>query len=99
MLKEIPLLPLRDVVVYPHMVIPLFVGRAKSIRALEAAMAGDKQVANPSLAQDLYSFSKIDSPEKLAHRMARLFNKSESNPWYRKIKILYRSEFCLFEAK
>jgi ATP-dependent Lon protease len=43
-LKEIPLLPLRDVVVYPHMVIPLFVGRAKSIRALEAAMAGDKQV-------------------------------------------------------
>ena len=44
MLKEIPLLPLRDVVVYPHMVIPLFVGRAKSIRALEDAMAGDKQV-------------------------------------------------------
>jgi ATP-dependent Lon protease len=43
-LKEIPLLPLRDVVVYPHMVIPLFVGRAKSIRALEQAMAGDKQV-------------------------------------------------------
>ncbi|WP_442780652.1 endopeptidase La [Alcanivorax quisquiliarum] len=44
MLKDIPLLPLRDVVVYPHMVIPLFVGRAKSIRALEVAMAGDKQV-------------------------------------------------------
>ena len=44
MLKEVPLLPLRDVVVYPHMVIPLFVGRAKSIRALEDAMAGDKQV-------------------------------------------------------
>jgi ATP-dependent Lon protease len=43
-LKDIPLLPLRDVVVYPHMVIPLFVGRAKSIRALEVAMAGDKQV-------------------------------------------------------
>src|SRR5690606_7959462 len=41
---ELPLLPLRDVVVYPHMVIPLFVGRDKSIRALEAAMAGDKQV-------------------------------------------------------
>ena len=44
MLKDIPLLPLRDVVVYPHMVIPLFVGRAKSIRALEQAMAGNKQV-------------------------------------------------------
>ncbi|WP_137972668.1 endopeptidase La [Pseudomonas sp. F(2018)] len=41
---ELPLLPLRDVVVYPHMVIPLFVGREKSIEALEAAMAGDKQI-------------------------------------------------------
>ncbi|MEI6414215.1 MAG: LON peptidase substrate-binding domain-containing protein, partial [Pseudomonadota bacterium] len=34
----VPVLPLRDVVVYPHMVIPLFVGRDKSIRALDAAM-------------------------------------------------------------
>jgi ATP-dependent Lon protease len=41
---EIPVLPLRDVVVYPHMVIPLFVGREKSIRCLETAMAQDKQV-------------------------------------------------------
>lgn len=41
---ELPLLPLRDVVVYPHMVIPLFVGREKSIEALEQAMAGDKQI-------------------------------------------------------
>ena len=41
---ELPLLPLRDVVVYPHMVIPLFVGREKSISALESAMANDKQV-------------------------------------------------------
>mgnify|MGYP000203040952 FL=1 len=42
--NEYPLLPLRDVVVYPHMVIPLFVGREKSIEALEKAMASDKQV-------------------------------------------------------
>ena len=41
---ELPLLPLRDVVVYPHMVLPLFVGREKSIEALEDAMATDKQV-------------------------------------------------------
>ena len=41
---ELPLLPLRDVVVYPHMVLPLFVGREKSIEALEQAMASDKQV-------------------------------------------------------
>lgn len=41
---ELPLLPLRDVVVYPHMVLPLFVGRERSIEALESAMANDKQV-------------------------------------------------------
>ena len=40
----LPLLPLRDVVVFPHMVIPLFVGRAKSIRALEVAMDEGKQI-------------------------------------------------------
>lgn len=41
---ELPLLPLRDVVVYPHMILPLFVGREKSIKALEAAMSTSKQV-------------------------------------------------------
>ncbi len=42
--QVMPVLPLRDVVVYPYMVIPLFVGRDKSIRALEAAMEDDKQI-------------------------------------------------------
>ncbi|WP_422137112.1 endopeptidase La [Endozoicomonas sp. ALD040] len=41
---ELPLLPLRDVVVYPHMVIPLFVGREKSIQALDLAMEQDKKI-------------------------------------------------------
>jgi len=42
--SNFPVLPLRDVVVYPHMVIPLFVGRGKSIKALEAAMVDNKQI-------------------------------------------------------
>ena len=41
---RIPLLPLRDIVVFPHMVVPLFVGRPKSIQALEDAMAGDRRL-------------------------------------------------------
>ena len=41
---ELPLLPLRDVVVFPHMVIPLFVGRPKSIKALELAMEADRRI-------------------------------------------------------
>ena len=41
---DLPLLPLRDVVVFPHMVIPLFVGRSKSIKALEAAMEAERRI-------------------------------------------------------
>src|SRR5210317_204262 len=54
-LQVMPVLPLRDVVVYPFMVIPLFVGREKSILALEAAMEDDKQillVAQKNASQD-----------------------------------------------
>src|SRR4051812_21478023 len=42
--RTIPLLPLRDIIVFPHMVVPLFVGREKSINALEQAMNNDKEI-------------------------------------------------------
>src|SRR5699024_1988126 len=67
---NIPVLPLRDVVVYPHMVIPLFVGREKSISCLEAAMEQDKKVLliaqkeaatdDPQL-EDLYEVGTVAS--------------------------------------
>src|SRR5246127_3281035 len=52
---HLPVLPLRDIVVFPHMIVPLFVGREKSVRALEAVMKDDKQillVAQKNAAQD-----------------------------------------------
>src|SRR5689334_1862524 len=42
--RTVPLLPLRDIIVFPHMVVPLFVGREKSINALEQAMNSDKEI-------------------------------------------------------
>ncbi|MGV6827367.1 MAG: endopeptidase La [bacterium] len=66
----IPVLPLRDVVVYPHMVIPLFVGREKSINALDAAMADDKQIllvaqqsadVDEPVAEDLHKVGTVAS--------------------------------------
>jgi ATP-dependent Lon protease len=67
---SLPLLPLRDVVVFPHMVIPLFVGRPKSIKALEAAMEGGKSIMlvaqknaakDEPAAEDIYSIGCIAS--------------------------------------
>src|SRR5437016_3580639 len=67
---QYPLLPLRDVVVFPHMVIPLFVGRPKSIKAMETAMEAGKSillVAQKSAAkddpgpQDMYSIGCVSS--------------------------------------
>ena len=67
---ELPVLPLRDVVVYPHMVIPLFVGREKSILALDEAMEQQKQILlvaqkDPSVddpkAEDLYNIGTLAS--------------------------------------
>ncbi|HEY0335220.1 MAG TPA: endopeptidase La [Stenotrophomonas sp.] len=65
---ELPVLPLRDVVVFPHMVIPLFVGRDKSMRALEQAMEADKRIllvaqksaeTDDPVASDLYNVGTL----------------------------------------
>ena len=67
-INAIPVLTLRDVVVYPHMVIPLFVGREKSIRALDDAMENDKQIllvaqksadVDEPLAEDVYEVGTL----------------------------------------
>jgi ATP-dependent Lon protease len=66
----LPVLPLRDIVVFPHMIVPLFVGREKSVRALEAVMRDDKQillVAQKNAQQDdpgiddLYKFGTVST--------------------------------------
>jgi ATP-dependent Lon protease len=67
---SLPVLPLRDVVVFPHMVIPLFVGRDKSIRALELAMESDKRillVAQKSAETDDPSAADLHAIGTLAH--------------------------------
>jgi len=65
---DLPVLPLRDVVVYPHMVIPLFVGRDRSIKALDLAMAGGRQIlriaqkspdTDDPVADDLYAVGTL----------------------------------------
>src|SRR6187551_3966372 len=67
-LSTLPLLPLRDMVVFPHMVIPLFVGRPKSIKALDAAMDAGKHILlvaqkqaakDDPTAADLYDIGSI----------------------------------------
>ena len=65
-----PVLPLRDIVVFPHMIVPLFVGREKSVRALEDVMKDDKQILlvaqknaaedDPS-AEDIYNVGTVST--------------------------------------
>jgi len=66
--RSLPLLPLRDIIVFPHMVVPLFVGRQKSIAALEEAMAADKAIllcaqkkakTNEPAADDIFAVGTI----------------------------------------
>ncbi|MGE0680829.1 MAG: endopeptidase La [Candidatus Binatia bacterium] len=71
---RLPVLPLRDIIVFPHMVVPLFVGRQKSIKALEEAVAGKKAVflvtqkdakVNDPVAEDLYQVGTIGNVVQL----------------------------------
>jgi ATP-dependent Lon protease len=66
--RKLPLLPLRDIIVFPHMVVPLFVGREKSINALDEAMAADKEIllsaqkkakTNEPTAEDIFSVGTL----------------------------------------
>jgi ATP-dependent Lon protease len=73
-LMRLPLLPLRDIIVFPHMVVPLFVGRQRSIKALEEAVANNKQVflttqrdakVNDPMAEDMYQVGTVGNVVQL----------------------------------
>ena len=53
--KRLPMMPIRDVVIYPYMMTPFVVGRESSVRALEEAMAGDKVKENNLRCEDIIS--------------------------------------------
>ena len=59
-----PVLPLRDIVVFPHMIVPLFVGREKSVHALEEVMADDKQILLSSQVDPA-----VDEPDLVRSRL------------------------------
>ena len=73
----LPLLPLRDIIVFPHMVVPLFVGREKSIAAIDAAIARDKEIflaaqkrpkTNSPIAEDIFDVGTIGTIHQF-HRL------------------------------
>ena len=61
-IQSYPVLPLRDIVVFPHMIVPLFVGREKSIRALEEVMKTDKLIL---LATQINASDDDPTPESI----------------------------------
>ena len=66
-----PVLPLRDIVVFPHMIVPLFVGREKSIRALETVMRSEKPIL---LATQKNASDDDPSPDSRLVRLPRCFS-------------------------
>ena len=67
-LTSYPLLPLRDIVVFPHMIVPLFVGRERSVRALEEVMKTDKHI----LLADQKTAGQDDPEEKDIYRVGTI---------------------------
>src|SRR5256885_617528 len=81
--RTVPLLPLRDIIVFPHMVVPLFVGREKSIAALEEAMSKDKDIllaaqkkakTNEPVPEDIFGMGTLEehSPAKRLEKLYEL---------------------------
>ena len=105
---DLPLLPLRDVVVFPHMVIPLFVGRPKSIKALEAAMAADRRIMlvaqkaaakdEPSVA-DMFEGSLGEPPGGWPKKLAKVILKGGSPKRGRPGALLEPANLGLAEAQ
>src|SRR5256885_15856472 len=105
--RTVPLLPLRDIIVFPHMVVPLFVGREKSIAALEEAMSKDKDIllaaqkkakTNEPTAEDIFSVGTLGT----IHQLLRLPDGTvkvlvEGKKRARIKKILYNETFFLAE--
>ena len=75
-LRTLPVLPLRDIVVFPHMVVPLFVGRDKSVRALEEVMRGAQPLAHVLWAQHMSS--PAQTPEARAKQEAELMQRVQA---------------------
>ena len=95
-----PILPLRDIVVFPHMIVPLFVGREKSVRALEDVMQDDKQILlltqknstqDDPTKEDLFTFGTVGTILQLV----------EATGWHRESAGRRRSsrQGCAFHGK
>ena len=81
-IETYPVLPLRDIVVFPHMIVPLFVGREKSIRALEEVMKADKLIL---LATQINASDDDPNPDAIfkTGTLASVLAASEAARWHR----------------
>jgi ATP-dependent Lon protease len=107
--KKIPLLPLRDIIVFPHMVVPLYVGRKRSVKALEYAMAHDKDLLlsaqkkakiNDPAAEDIYemgTMGKIIQLLRLPDSTVKLLVEGKKRAFIKKIET--QDDFFMCEVE